>query len=134
MFDRFDTDGIRAGNVFVDTAGTRNRMLELIATYQATKVTMGGELSVPAGQSVSFTASVQHMAKGTIELIRDGVVIRRVSIGSPMHSWSFENGTGCASMCETPRVSWDSSAIRSICYRLRIPPRDKGVLDSWTKP
>lgn len=82
--------GIRAGNVFVDTAGSRDRKLELTATYQQSTVAMGGQLSVPAKQSVTFTARIEHMTGGTVEIIRDGKTTRRTGIPAATHSWSFE--------------------------------------------
>jgi len=82
--------GIRAGNVFVDTAGSRDRKLELSATYGESVVAMGGQLSVPARQSVTFTARVEQMTGGTVEIIRDGKTTRRTAIQTAKHSWSFE--------------------------------------------
>lgn len=82
--------GIRAGNVFVDTAGSRDRKLELSATYGKSVVAMGGQLSVPARQSVTFTARVEQMTGGTVEIIRDGRTTRRTAIPTAKHSWSFE--------------------------------------------
>ncbi|WP_129642050.1 CehA/McbA family metallohydrolase [Peristeroidobacter agariperforans] len=82
--------GIRAGNVFVDTAGSRDRKLELSATYQQSTVAMGGQLSVPAKQSVTFTARIEQMTGGTVEVIRDGKTTRRTAIPAARHSWSFE--------------------------------------------
>ena len=83
-------DGIRAGNVFIDTAGSRDRKLELRATYKESTVTMGGQLSVPAKQSVTFTARIEQMHGGTVEIIRDGKTTRRTGIPAAKHTWSFE--------------------------------------------
>ena len=69
---------------------SRDRVLELSASYRQTTVTMGGELSVPAKQSVSFTAHIEHMTGGTVEIIRDGKITRRTAIPAAKHSWSFE--------------------------------------------
>lgn len=82
--------GIRAGNVFVDTAGSRDRKLELIGTYEQSTVAMGGQLSVPAKQSATFTARIEQMTGGTVEVIRDGKITRRTAVPAPKHSWSFE--------------------------------------------
>jgi len=82
--------GIRAGNVFVDTAGSRDRKLELSATYQKSTVTMGGQLSVPAKQTVTFTARIEQMTGGSVEIIRDGKTTRRTGIPAAKHTWSFE--------------------------------------------
>ncbi|MDY6947211.1 MAG: CehA/McbA family metallohydrolase [Pseudomonadota bacterium] len=83
-------EGIRAGRVFLDTAGTRDRKLELTATHEGTTVAMGGKLSLPAPHSATFTVRVEQMAGGTIEVIRDGAVIRRSPIEEPSHAWSFQ--------------------------------------------
>lgn len=83
-------DGIRSGNVFVDTAGSRDRKLELSATHKESTVTMGGRLSVPAKQSVTFTARIEQMTGGTVEIIRDGKTTRRTGIPAAKHSWSFD--------------------------------------------
>jgi hypothetical protein len=85
--------GIRAGNVFVDIAGSRGRKLELNATYQESTVTMGGQLSVPAKQSVTFTARIEQMNGGTVEIIRDGKTTRRTGIPAAKHTWSFEEAS-----------------------------------------
>lgn len=82
--------GIRAGNVFVDVAGSRDRMLELGATCGQSTVAMGGQLSVPENQSVTFTTRIEQMTGGTVEIIRDGKVTRRTAIPTAKHSWSFE--------------------------------------------
>lgn len=63
-------DGVRAGNVFVDI-GSRDRKLELSAKYERSTVAMGGPLSVPAKQSVTFTARIEQMTGGTVEILRD---------------------------------------------------------------
>jgi hypothetical protein len=83
-------EGIRAGNVFVDIVGSRDRMVELSATYEQSTVVMGGQLSVPAKQSVTFTARIEQMTGGTAEIIRDGKKTRRTAIPAAKHSWSFE--------------------------------------------
>jgi hypothetical protein len=83
-------DGIRAGNVFVDTAGTQDRLLELTAEYKQTTATMGGQLTLANKQSATFTLRVAKMTGGTIEIIRDGAVARRTSVPAPLHSWSFK--------------------------------------------
>ena len=82
--------GIRAGNVFVDTAGSRDRKLELSARHGESIVPMGGHLSVPAKQSITFTARIEQMTGGTVEVIRDGKTTRRTAIPTAKHSWSFE--------------------------------------------
>ena len=83
-------EGIRAGNVFVDTAGTRDRKLELTAVHGQSTVSMGGELPLPAKQSATFTVRVEQILNGTIEVIRDGAIVQRAPIPAATHSWSFK--------------------------------------------
>jgi hypothetical protein len=82
--------GIRAGNVFLDTAGTRDRKLELTATHKQATVAMGGQLALPARQSATFTVRVEQLTGGSIEVIRDGAVIERSPVKATLHSWSFD--------------------------------------------
>ena len=81
---------IRAGNVFVDTAGTRDRLLELTARHANKQVAMGGELQLTGRRSVTFDVRVAQLAGGTIEIIRDGAVTRRVPVTDATHALTFE--------------------------------------------
>lgn len=83
-------EGIRSGNVFVDTAGTRDRMLEFTATRGVDTVPMGGQLSLAANQSATFRLRVARVPGGSIEVIRDGVVVRRSRVAGDEQSLSFE--------------------------------------------
>lgn len=71
-------EGVRSGNVFVDTAGTRDRSVEFSASASGVHVAMGGELSVPPGERVQFKARVRNMPQGRIEIIRDGATLEAV--------------------------------------------------------
>lgn len=83
-------EGIRAGNVFIDTAGTRDRKLEMTASHGRSTVSMGGELPLPLKQSARFTVRVEQIPNGAIEVIRDGAIAQRSPIPAATHSWSFE--------------------------------------------
>lgn len=65
--------GIRSGNVFVDTAGTRDRLLEFSASSGGAKATMGGTLAVSIGQDVEFQVRIANVAGGRVEVVRDAV-------------------------------------------------------------
>jgi hypothetical protein len=65
-------DGIRAGHVFIDIDGTSDRLLEVTAQSAGQTVHAGDALTVPAGQSVSFSIHVAAVATGKILLIEDG--------------------------------------------------------------
>lgn len=65
-------DGIRAGRVFVDIEGSRDRMLELSLSCAGRTAAMGGELAPARGQECEGRVSVQHVPGGRIELLLDG--------------------------------------------------------------
>lgn len=67
--------GLRAGRVFVDLDGTRDRMLDLTARAGITEAVMGGVLTASAGQVVTFQATVAGVAAPRIEVVRDGRII-----------------------------------------------------------
>jgi hypothetical protein len=83
-------DAIRSGNVFVDTAGTRDRLLELTAMHGADRVAMGGQLRLATDQSATFRVRVAQVPGGSIEVIRDGAVIRRSPVTGDEQTLSFE--------------------------------------------
>jgi hypothetical protein len=82
--------GIRAGNVFVDTAGTRDRMLELTARHGNKQAVMGEQLQLTGRRNVTFDVRVAQLASGTIEVVRDGAVTRRMPVTDASHSLTFE--------------------------------------------
>lgn len=84
--------GVRSGNVFVDTAGMRDRSVEFSASASGAHVAMGGELSVRPGERVRFKARVRNVPQGRIEIILDGVAIEavpRVHINRDDHFLEF---------------------------------------------
>ena len=66
--------GLRAGNVFVDVRGSKDRGLELRARAGRSEVAMGGELAARAGDEVKLSARVRNLAGGRIEVIVDGAI------------------------------------------------------------
>jgi hypothetical protein len=85
-------EGIRSGNVFVDTAGTRDRLLEFSARNGTESVPMGSLLGVRRGQSVEFQVRVANVSGGKVEVIRDGAVVKEMAgaaIGGDDHRLSF---------------------------------------------
>lgn len=67
-------DGIRAGHVFVDTQGTRDRGIEFTASSSGKTVMMGDVLKVPAGAAVKFQLTMMNLAGAHAEVVRDGEV------------------------------------------------------------
>lgn len=65
-------DGVRAGRVFIDVEGTRDRVLDLVATIDGRRATMGQTLQARAGETILFTASLQGMTEGVVQLVIDG--------------------------------------------------------------
>jgi hypothetical protein len=93
-------DGIRAGHVFIDLAGTRDRILDVTA-QTANQTVQGGDLMQAAqGYPVNFEAHVTATAGGTIQWIEDGH-----AIASPTNS-----GIGLDE--ETIPLPWTSDGLR----------------------
>jgi hypothetical protein len=66
-------DAIRAGHVFVDVEGTRERMLELEAQADGKRAIMGDALPAAAGTAVRFGVRVRHVAGMRAVALVDGV-------------------------------------------------------------
>ncbi|MGO1071887.1 CehA/McbA family metallohydrolase [Lysobacter sp. CA199] len=85
-------DGLRAGNVFVDVRGSKDRALELWARYGGREVAMGGELEVRAGADVEVSAKVGNVAGGRIEVVVDGLpvaLIAQPAVASAQQRFDF---------------------------------------------
>ena len=63
-------DGIRAGRVFVDVAGSRNAAIDFSADTPGGVVQMGGTSALARGEQARFTVRVSNLAGGSIEVIR----------------------------------------------------------------
>ncbi|MGC1782417.1 MAG: CehA/McbA family metallohydrolase [Acidobacteriaceae bacterium] len=65
--------GIRAGHVFVDLTGSRNRMLEMTATASGQLATiMGDALQAASGSAVQVTVQVVGCSGWTLKMLDDG--------------------------------------------------------------
>lgn len=64
--------GIRAGHVFIDVQGTRDRMLDLTASAAAQRAEMGDAINAPAGQKLRFTVTATAPEGARAEIIVDG--------------------------------------------------------------
>lgn len=64
--------GIKAGRVFVDVEGTRDRILDLSATAGDQHADMGQTLRLHPGESVRFAVDLEGVPNGSLELIVDG--------------------------------------------------------------
>lgn len=65
-------DGVKAGRVFVDVDGIKDRFLDLSAGSGTQKATMGDTLSLGRGKAVHFDVQVKGVATGKVQLIIDG--------------------------------------------------------------
>ncbi|HEY2356681.1 MAG TPA: CehA/McbA family metallohydrolase [Phenylobacterium sp.] len=63
---------IRAGHVFVDTTGSRDRTLDVTAASAGRAAEMGDALAAPAGAPIRVTIHVTHAAGGSLSLVGDG--------------------------------------------------------------
>lgn len=64
--------GLRAGRVFIDLDGTRDRTLDLSAKTGGREAVMGGTLAARSGDAVTFVASVAGADPAGLEVIQDG--------------------------------------------------------------
>lgn len=65
-------DGIRSGRVFIDTTGSRDRMLDMNGEAGGHSAPMGSELTATAGTSVAITTHIAGCAGGTVHFFIDG--------------------------------------------------------------
>jgi hypothetical protein len=72
LSERAILDAIRAGHVFIDVTGSRDRLLELTAQAGDQRAIMGDALAAPAGATVRFSLHVAHVKGGRIALEEDG--------------------------------------------------------------
>ena len=63
---------IRAGHVFIDITGSRDRRLEVTAASGSKTAEMGDALAAPAGAPVRVTVHVSHAAGAALSLAGDG--------------------------------------------------------------
>lgn len=64
--------GLRAGRVFIDFDGSRDRLLDLSARTARSTATMGGTLAARRGETVIFTATVAGADQARLEIVQDG--------------------------------------------------------------
>lgn len=65
-------EAIRAGHVFIDTAGSPDRLLEMSGHLGATRAMMGDALDLPSAAVARFDVHVAGATGGRVELIQDG--------------------------------------------------------------
>jgi hypothetical protein len=65
-------DGIRAGRVFIDLAGSQDRILDVHAQAGSSSAVMGGDLSAPSGDNIAIDVHVVGCQGATATLLLDG--------------------------------------------------------------
>ncbi|HEY9132828.1 MAG TPA: CehA/McbA family metallohydrolase [Dyella sp.] len=65
-------DGVRAGEVFIDVQGSRDRLLEFTGRVDAQVAAMGGTLQAPSGRTIDFDVHVAHAADTGMQVFVDG--------------------------------------------------------------
>ena len=87
-------DGIRAGRVFIDLTGSRDRLLDLEARSGTASAVMGGRLAAAAGQEISLDLQVQACDGDSAHLIVDGHdwgPAQKVSGGDDTLRWQWRS-------------------------------------------
>ena len=90
LSERAILDGIRAGHVFVDVEGTRDRAIALTATAGTQTAAMGDSMNTPPGTRIDLSLSLDNLEGAHAELIRDGEVLRfgdHTSVKSKHEEW-----------------------------------------------
>ncbi len=68
-------DAIRAGHVFIDVAGTRDRLLEVAAHAGSQTAHAGDLVSAAQGEGIDFEARLTAVAGGMMHWIEDGLAL-----------------------------------------------------------
>jgi len=72
LSERAVLDAIRAGHVFIDVEGTKDRIVEFEAKADSNIAMMGDSFSVSAGEKVHFTVRMVALQGAYPEIIQDG--------------------------------------------------------------
>jgi hypothetical protein len=100
LSERALLDGIRAGHVFVDADGTKDRVLEFEAKTDSDAVLMGDSIHAAARQKVHFTLKMVALQDAYPEVIEDG------------HPTALVDKTACAEPEETRGFDYTSDGQR----------------------
>ncbi|MCW4463103.1 CehA/McbA family metallohydrolase [Sphingomonas sp. BT-65] len=87
-------DGIRAGNVFIDVEGTRDRMLEVAVVAGKTRAAMGETIAAPAAR-LEVEVRVTGVAQGIVQLIANGKEHSRLPLGTSPAALPIDRAAAC---------------------------------------
>jgi hypothetical protein len=93
LSERAILDAIRAGHVFIDVEGAKDRVIEFEAKTGLHTAAMGDSINVPAGQQVHFTIRMVALQGAYPEIIRDGeptTLLEKSTFGEPNESRAFD--------------------------------------------
>ncbi|HEY5805137.1 MAG TPA: CehA/McbA family metallohydrolase [Lysobacter sp.] len=85
-------EGIRAGNVFVDVQGSRDRALSMKASSGIRMATMGGNIAVEKGETVRFELRADQVRGARVVIWQDGqeaALLADPAIASQSQSLAF---------------------------------------------
>jgi hypothetical protein len=86
-------DAIRAGHVFIDVEGTKDRIVEFEAKTNLSTASMGDSINAPAGQQVHFTVRMIALQETHPEIIQDGqltAIIDKSTSSKPDQTRGFD--------------------------------------------
>jgi hypothetical protein len=106
--------GIRAGHVFLDLSGSRERLLTLRAVADGRAAAMGDNLALPAGTPVALTLHVVDCAGDTATWFVDGKPISAL----PSMAVSSANATLHAAWTTDGRRHWIRAEVRDASGKL----------------
>jgi hypothetical protein len=93
LSERAILDAIRAGHVFIDVEGTKDRIIEFEAKTALSSASMGGSIDAPAGQQVHFAVKMIALQGAYPEIIQDGEatsLIDKSAFGKPDETRGFD--------------------------------------------
>lgn len=93
-------DAIRAGHVFVDLTGSKDRLIEVAATSGAARAAMGDALAARAKAEVNFSVHTSGVDGATLVITEDG----KPFAGTP--------GTRLTGAEQTTQIGWTSDGQR----------------------
>ncbi|HEX6466011.1 MAG TPA: CehA/McbA family metallohydrolase [Terriglobales bacterium] len=101
-------EAIRAGHVFIDVAGSRDRLLELTANADGRTATMGDVLPLASGVTANFTVHVANATGSNLEIIEDGKPLTAFAA-----TLKTEDTTTTFSVRGDSRPHWIRAGVRS---------------------
>ena len=85
-------DALRAGHVYVDVFGSRDRHLEFTAKGDGVDAQMGDEVKLAQKGKLDFSVKVAHVDGGSVEIVIDGKiadVIAQPKISAAAQTFAF---------------------------------------------